>query len=125
MCQGERWETIQKFQRGDSEYRLLVVNVAVASSGIDLDDKEGGYPRVMYVSPMYNPLTLHQLGHRVMRMNTRSDAAMYMVYGGDRGLDEGMLNTLARKALVMKETTREQEQILFPGEYERYVEVVI
>jgi hypothetical protein len=56
-------------------------------------------------------------------MNTRSDASMHMFFAKhDHELP--VLNALARKGGVMKETTQEQSAagVLFPGEFPNWVE---
>ena len=119
----QRVSVIERFQAADMEHRVLVGNVQVCSTGIDLDDKDGGYPRFVLVSPNYNTITLYQLGHRFQRADTKSDATIHFVFGA--GSDEvPLMNSLARKSIVMKETTKEQVEagVVYPGDYERFDE---
>lgn len=123
MTQKQRAAAVAAFQAPNADRRLLLANLAVASTGIDLDDKHGGFPRTCYASPIFNTITLYQLGHRFQRMDTRSDATIYMVYGA--GCPEAnILNALARKGSVMKETTTEQAAagVLFPCDFPDYLE---
>ena len=123
MTQGQRERVIDRFQEPDTRSRLLIANLSVASTGIDLDDKHGGFPRTCFASPMFNTITLYQLGHRFQRMDTRSSAAVYMVYN-ERTPELNILNALARKGAVMKETTNEQVEagVVFPCDYPTYKE---
>ena len=119
----QRVSVIERFQSTNLSHRLLVGNVQVCSTGIDLDDKNGNYPRFALVSPNYNTITLYQLGHRFQRADTKSDATIHFVFGF--GSDEvPILNSLARKSTVMKETTKEQVEagVVYPGDYERFDE---
>jgi hypothetical protein len=119
----QRVSVIERFQAAGVNHRVLVGNVQVCSTGIDLDDKDGGYPRFVLVSPNYNTITLYQLGHRFQRADTKSDATIHFVFGA--GSDEvPLMNSLARKSIVMKETTKEQVEagVVYPGDYERFDE---
>ena len=115
-----RARIIAAFQRPDAERRVLVGNVHVCSTGIDLDDKHGGFPRLCLVNPNYSTLTIHQLGHRFLRMDTRGDSEFHMVYI-QQAFELPILNALARKGSVMKETTQEQVHagVTFPSDYPR------
>lgn len=81
MSSNRRAEAIANFQKGDCEHRLLIANLSVCSTGIDLDDKFGTFEREVFVSPMYNTITLYQLCHRFQRMDTKSSSDIFMVYG--------------------------------------------
>ena len=114
---------IENFQEGNSNYRLLIGNLQVCSTGIDLDDKYGQFPRIVYANPNYNTITLYQLGHRFQRADTKSDAIIHFVFG-KHAEETSILNCLARKSKVMKQTTEEQVNagVVFPGDYETYDE---
>ncbi|KAG5189010.1 hypothetical protein JKP88DRAFT_287015 [Tribonema minus] len=111
---------VRAFQRPDAARRLLIGNLGMCSTGIDLDDKHGAFPRVCFVSPQFNTITLYQLTHRFLRLDTRSDARVYMVYGKLHGVREtSILDALARKGRVVKETTAEQAAagVKFPADF--------
>jgi hypothetical protein len=120
----ERTEVLRRFQAPDTTWRFLVGNLGVCSTGIDLDDKHGGFPRFALVSPNYSPMTLFQLGHRFSRADTKSPSVVHMLYA--HGAHETrILDALARKGSIMKETTPEQVThggVVFPGEYPCFVE---
>lgn len=115
----KRADIIQAF-REDPCKRLLISNLAVCSTGIDLDDKVGDAPRFCLVSPTYSTIALHQLGHRFMRTDTRSDAHLHMVYV--HGAHEAsIIAALSRKSGVMKETTPQQRaEVTFPGDFAQF-----
>ena len=121
----KREPIIEKFQAPNTEYRVLISNLKVASTGIDLDDKVGIYPRICYASPSYLISDLHQLTRRFLRMDTKSVAKIRFVYGSCGRRETSILNALALKSTVLKETleTQASHGIVFPGEYEEEVEI--
>lgn len=128
-----RATALERFQRADDKYRLFIGNLTCVSTGVDLDDKDGRFPRLGLVSPNYSTITLHQLTYRFLRADTRSDAHVHFVFGREsirgkpvRGLTElNVLNCLARKSKVMKEianSAADETQMLYPGEFPNWSE---
>lgn len=120
----QRGSILEKFQRNTSEYRVLIGNVAVISTGIDLDDKHGDFPRVCYISPNYNTIHIYQLGHRFLRgLDTKSNTDIYMVYSNN-SYERRIIERLMQKGQVMKTVTQEQSDagVVFPCDYEQYEE---
>ena len=119
----KRGEVMSKFQAPDPSHRLLVGNVSAMSTGIDLDDKDGAFKRVVYVSPMYSTITLYQLAHRFLRLDTRSSTSFFMVYGRHAS-ETRVIDALGRKSQIMKETTTQQVDagVEFPGDFESFHE---
>lgn len=113
-----RANVIDKFQQHDLERRLLIGNMHVCSTGINLDDKHGGFPRLCLVSPNYSTLTIHQLGHRFLRLDTKGSSEVQMFYI-KQATELHVLTALAKKGGVMKDTTEDQvdEGVLFPCDY--------
>lgn len=118
-----RKEVIDAFQAPTHHRRVLLGNVSVCSTGIDLDDKHGGFPRLALVSPNYSTITLYHLCHRFQRLDTKSDSTVKMIYA-KHCQELSVLNALARKGGVMKQTTKEQVEagVLFPGDFPRWDE---
>jgi len=109
---------IDRFQRPDLEQRLLIGNMYVCSTGIDLDDKHGAFPRLCIVSPNYSTLTVHQLCHRFLRLDTKGSSEVQMFYIKE-ATELPVLAALAKKGVVMKDTTEDQvkDGVLFPCDY--------
>ena len=118
-----RQKILDRFQKPDTECRLLIGNASVCSTGIDLDDKHGGFPRFALISPNYHTILIYQISHRFQRMDTKSDATINLVFGKEAH-ELRVLNALARKGAVMKTTTQEQVAagIVFPGDFPRWEE---
>ena len=110
-------EIRDEFQ-GDNESRLLIANLKVCSTGIDLDDKFGHRPRFCLISPNYSTIDLYQLCYRFLRMNTKSAPTIHMVYGR-HSCELPVLKALASKSKVMKETTDGQTEagVVFPCDF--------
>ena len=121
----KRGEILRKFQDPSTVYRLIIGNVSVMSTGIDLDDKDGRFPRIAFVSPNYSSINLYQLGFRFLRADSKSPSEMYFVYGS-HAREQTILAKLAAKSNIMKETTPEQvaQGIVFPNDHVKFEEPV-
>ena len=128
----QREKVLLQFSQPTLEHRVLVCNQSVASTGIDLDDKHGDFPRLCLVSPNYSSITSFQLGHRFLRMDTKSDARVHFVYAkrADKSISEckdiielRVLDALGRKTSVMRETLGMEVEVQFPGEHEDLIEL--
>lgn len=128
--EAQRGKLLELFQFHDTRHRLLICNQSVASTGIDLDDKHGSFPRLALVSPNYSTITSYQLGHRFQRMDTKSDACVHFVFAKRKGhtkaqcsdiVELGVLDALSRKSQVMKETAN-TANVVFPGDHEEWHE---
>jgi hypothetical protein len=125
-----RKKVLEQFQAPNTENRLLLCNQSVASTGIDLDDKVGGFPRMCLVSPNYSTITSYQLGHRFQRLDTKSDADVHFVFAkrpevtreaSEDIIELKVLHALSRKSQIMRETTGESG-IVFPGDHPEWLE---
>jgi len=117
----KRQTLLREFQEPNLNVRVLVGNTKVISTGIDLDDKNGAFPRVCFVSPSYNTIDLYQLSYRFLRSTaTQSDSQMYLVYT-TTGEEKYLIKALTKKGSIMKMVTQEQSDlagITFPCDYE-------
>jgi superfamily II DNA or RNA helicase len=139
----QRGRVVSQFEESNTRYRVLIGNIECLSTGIDLDDKDGAFPRFVLVSPNYRIITLEQLTYRFLRMDTKSDTDLHFVFGrvmlrnGEpaRGYEElPIINALAKKSNVMRDVTNasmstdeeEQQQVdqvyQYPGSYETWID---
>ena len=129
----QREQVLKHFSTPSLEHRLLLCNQGVASTGIDLDDKNGNFPRICLVSPNYSSITAFQLGHRFHRIDTKSNATVHFVFALREGMSPSqsgdivelkVLDALSRKSEVMRATCDNEmiPDVQFPGEHEEFVE---
>jgi len=111
------------FQENNNKCRLILGNLSVCATGIDLDDQHGNSPRFCLVNPNYSTITLYQLSHRFHRQNTKSSATIHFMYSKNKH-ELPVLSAIANKSNVMKETTSEQASagIVFPSDHLSYIE---
>lgn len=121
--QRDRGKIVHSFQT-DKDKRLLIANLKVGGVSISLDDKIGDELRYTFISPSYSILDLHQATRRTYRDGTKSKSTIRFVYGKVGSRETSILNALARKNRVLKETldTQVEHGIKFPGEYEDDIE---
>ena len=119
----ERSKNISRFQEPNLNNRLLIANLNVCSTGIDLDDKNGNFPRFCLVNPSYSTISQYQLCHRFYRQDTRSTAVIHFIYG-KHAYELAILNSLSEKSRVIKDTVNEQSknEITFQCDYINYIE---
>ena len=128
-----RGQLLRDFEEASTRKRLIIANLTVASSGIDLDDKHGSFPRHAFVSPNYSTITSYQFGFRFLRADTKSNTRVHFVFAKHEGkskddsadiVEVRVLNALALKSGVMKEVTEEQalDHVVFPGDHPDWIE---
>ena len=118
-----RQRNIDLFQQDNNDYRVLIGTVKAGSSGIDLDDKFGTHPRIMYIMPSYEILELYQAVGRVTRSDSKSKGTVFFVYASGEGAVEGkLLDALARKSEIAKQFILTATIPPFPNDYEVYKE---
>jgi hypothetical protein len=121
----KRQDLINKFQEGNLKHRLIIANMQVASTGIDLDDKFGQFPRYAFAIPKYNILDMHQLTRRFVRLDSKSNPIFRFFYGKSSRKETSILSALARKTTVLKDTLEGfiEGGVKFPGDYEDEIEM--
>lgn len=82
----DRPETVEKFQRPNTDYRVLVLTTASGGVALSLHDTDGRFPRTMLVVPDYGLIKNVQAAGRVVRTGLMSKAEVINIYIDDRGL---------------------------------------
>ena len=120
-----RQDYIDLFQNRNMRHRLIIFNMAVGCEGFDLDSKYENEERWAFAAPNYHIIRMQQMSGRFYRVGTKTSPNICMVYG-ICGIDEtSILNSIARKTSIMKETLPHQvnDGIFFPGDYCRKQEI--
>jgi hypothetical protein len=72
----EREDALKKFNAPNDKYRVLIASILVASLGIQMDDKIGGFPRRSIILPVWSLKNMMQAADRIGRADT--------VWGGSK-----------------------------------------
>lgn len=71
-------KVIKMFNENDEE-NLLIVNINSLNCGVDLDDKKGTKPRLVFIIPNFSLTTLVQFIFRFKRKDTLSEPYIYII----------------------------------------------
>lgn len=119
-----RAELITSFNEPNANFRVLIGNMRIINSGIDLDDRSGNFHRYAFGSPSYFFIESHQFAHRFLRgIDTKSSTKVRFIYGNSK-LETSILNKLAESSYICKLTLKSQVDagVKFPGSYEEEIE---
>jgi hypothetical protein len=121
VVEKKRRPIINLFQQADNKHRLILGNMQVMAEGIDLHDMDGRFPRFAFGSPNYVIMRIHQWSLRWYRQGVKSAPHIRLIYGKCGAEETSILNALARKNKVLKETneTQVEAEVRFPAEYPR------
>lgn len=118
-----RDDIINKFQKPSNEFRLLISNPKVGGLGISLDDRHGDFPRYMFIIPSHDFTNLHQATGRIhCGTETKSDSTIRFIYSKLFKQETSILNNLFKKAITTRNILYNDKGLIFPGEYENYIE---
>ena len=106
------------FQTASTQHRVLVANMSLLNNGVNLDDQDGRFPRMMLVSLSYHGITLQQVNKRVHRIPSRSTAAIY--YVALQGMEERSLYANLQKKATMLATTTGTDAFELPTQVLHY-----
>jgi len=117
VSKNKRKEIVVPFQTGDA--RLLICNMDVMSTGVDLDDKFGTSPRYVLASPNYKTMTIQQMCYRFLRSDTKSDSVVDFVYIKSEVEESSILSCLSKKACTMRNASLDSKNsfVKYPDEY--------
>ena len=115
----KRSQILEEFQTPSLSSRLVIANMDVLSTGVDLDDKFGDRKRHVFASPNYKTMVIQQMTYRFLRANTKSDTKIDFVYGQCRLEEESVLRCLSEKACTMREACLDGKNnyVRYPDQY--------
>jgi len=119
----KRMEMLEEFQRDNDTSRLVIANMDVLSTGIDLDDKFGDRKRYVFASPNYKTMVIQQMTYRFLRANTQSNTTIDFVYGNCKVEESSMLSCLSKKACTMRDACLDSknENVIYPDQYPKII----
>jgi superfamily II DNA or RNA helicase len=94
---------IATFNEPNDYCRVFIGNPTVAGMGIDLDDKDGGFPRILYYSASYSVINGIQGAGRIRRQSTCSIPTVRIFYGKSK--TESNLEMQIHQSMVKKSNT--------------------
>lgn len=112
----QRADAVKKFQQHNLEYRLIISNPTVGGVGISLDDTHGDFPRYQFISPGYKMTDMYQAMGRIHRGTTKSSSQIRFVYAENFTEEITIMDRLAKKSEVTKNTLHDKEGIIMPGD---------
>lgn len=107
----DRKKIISGFQSDSNDCKLLIANINIISTGINLDDQTGNYPRICYAILNDQAMILHQLRFRITRVTTKSLSEIYLVC--DSSEIKRILN-IEKKSEIMNNVIKS----VFPNDFE-------
>jgi superfamily II DNA or RNA helicase len=119
----KRIELLEAFQSDSLESRLVIANMEVLSTGVDLDDKFGNRKRYVFASPNYKTMVIQQMAYRFLRANTKSNTTIDFVYGHCDAEESSILGCLCKKACTMREASMDQKNkyVMYPDQYPKVI----
>lgn len=119
----KRYDLLKPFQENNDDMRLIIANMDVLSTGIDLDDKYGKFPRYVFASPNYKTMVIQQMTYRFLRADTKSDTTIDFVYGDCNTEESSILGCLSKKACVMRDCCLDGEnaKVKYPDEFRKFI----
>ena len=119
----KRMELLNDFQSDSLDSRLVIANMDVLSTGVDLDDKFGDRKRYVFASPNYKTMVIQQMTYRFLRANTKSNTTIDFVYGDCKAEESSILGCLSKKACTMREACldKRNDYVRYPDQYPKVV----
>ena len=133
--QSQRTEIIDLFNRTDNKYRVLICTMQTGGVSINLNDKNGDYPRIGLCLTDYNTRNQKQTAGRFYREGTVGPSTVAFIFGDtqlktDSPLynENSIIKAIYRKGKLLKEFHSEQEDIFpcdYPDEYVEYDHIIV
>ncbi len=113
----QRQEAISAFSK--NEVRVCIANTAAGNVGINLQDLDGGFPRVALIEPNYDEKQLEQVLGRTDRLGAKSDTLQRLLVAAgtvEKKVLEKVLQKIATSALTHSPTAATLQLLGAPAE---------
>jgi len=119
----KRQSMLESFQEDSDKSNIVIANMDVLSTGVDMDDKFGNRERYVFASPNYKTMVIQQMTYRFLRSDTKSDTTIDFVYGDCGKEESSILGCLAKKSCVMRDACKDNgnNSVKYPDEYLKVV----
>ena len=118
----ERVKILRRFQAKHSDSWCLLISPGVGDKSISLHDKHGNHPRELIVVPDHYHTRLTQITGRTNRIGVQSDVEVSLIYCKETRLETSVLHSMARKSKTAKDMLATNQDHLFPGNFDIWVE---
>lgn len=107
----ERFQVLNSFQTNIVS-RILIGNLKVLSTGIDLDDKFGNQPRTVFISPNFYTVEMYQATKRFQRMDSKSMTNINFVWYRNNN-EEKIMKSMESKSEYLEEINGDLNGLLY------------
>jgi hypothetical protein len=110
---------IERFNRPNLKYRVLIITNTVGSEGVSLHDTDGRFPRIMYIVPTHHFLNVFQAAGRTYRRGMKSDVEVNIVYSNHGVIESILIYALAKTQIANLIINNKR---MYPGSYPYFIE---
>lgn len=118
----DRVRSLRLFQAKESRSWCFLISPGVGDKSISLHDVHGNHPRELIVIPDYYHSRLTQITGRINRIGVASDVTISIIYCKETSRETNILCSMKRKSQVARSVLANNQQHVFPGEYETWEE---
>ena len=116
-----RNDIISNFNEPNLNSRLLIIISQIGSDGIELDDKDGNFPRISLAFPDFYHSRFFQIPGRIHRRFTKSNSLHFLILiNSEECSEESVFKSINNKSKVMEDTLKNFE-IIPPTKYEKII----
>ena len=118
----DRVKIMDAFQADNNICNVLIITPGVGSEAISLHDQHGTRKRTAIVIPDHFFVRTVQTAGRVLRVGSKSDAEVMIVYSKEANLETSVLNCMVRKTKTARSMLTPNQKVTFPGEFPYWIE---
>ncbi len=99
----KRAQTVALFQEKNDKCRLIIGHPVAGGTGLSLDDRDGNWPRVMFIMPTYHLIETTQAMGRIRRVTSKSNALVLFLYSLSHRMEARIMQSLLSKTKVVRD----------------------